>query len=135
MKICIYIDGERADQRYNTTIKMLKVDLLLAKHELEFIDLSKVKNNEWNDEAEKHADVYIIAPGGLAATAKFYQHLNLKDHWGCSKQLILYNFDGDFDRTVTYMDTWCDIHGMGFQEVKQWYIVARTAEDIIAALK
>lgn len=135
MKVCIYIDSSKVDQHYQTTIKMLKVDLLLAKHEPCFVDFAQMGNSGFSEDVERLVDAYIVTPCGMNGTAKFYQHLNLKDVGDHNKPLIVYNFNGDFDSAIKHMGGWYSTRMATQEEINRWYTVAKTSEDILCELK
>lgn len=53
---------------------------------------------------EKHADIYIIAPGGIGTMDEFFQVLTLKYLKRISEPIVILNINGFYDSLVALID-------------------------------
>ncbi len=53
---------------------------------------------------EKHADIYIIAPGGIGTMDEFFQVLTLKYLKRISEPIVILNINGFYDSLIALID-------------------------------
>lgn len=77
---------------------------------------------------EKHADLYIIAPGGIGTMDEFFQVLTLKYLKRISEPIVVLNTNGFYDKLIAFMDDMIEKRTVS-QEVRALFDVARGIDD------
>jgi len=77
---------------------------------------------------EKHASVFLIAPGGVGTMDEFFQVLTLKYLRRTSAPIIVLNLDGFYDRLLAFIDDMI-AQGAVAEEVLTMFDVVERVDD------
>ena len=77
---------------------------------------------------EKHADIFIIAPGGIGTMDEFFQVLTLKYLERATQPIVVLNLDGFYDGLMTLINSLIENNAV-YREVHNLFEVAESVED------
>lgn len=77
---------------------------------------------------EKHADVFIIAPGGIGTMDEFFQVLTLKYLNRLSTPIVIFNVNGFYDSLIALIEDLIK-HKAVIPEVRNYYEIVTSADD------
>lgn len=77
---------------------------------------------------EKHADIFIIAPGGIGTMDEFFQILTLKYLGRLSAPIVVLNINGFYDSLVTLVEDLIE-RSAAIPEVRGYFEVVDTVDD------
>lgn len=77
---------------------------------------------------EKHADIFIIAPGGMGTMDEFFQVLTLKYLKRISAPIVVLNLNGFYDSLLALIDDLID-KGAAIQGIHKLFDVADSVDD------
>ncbi len=77
---------------------------------------------------EKHADIFIIVPGGIGTMDEFFQILTLKYLGQLSAPIVVLNACGFYDSLVALVDDLID-HKAAIPEVSGYFKVINSVDD------
>lgn len=77
---------------------------------------------------EKHADIYIIAPGGIGTMDEFFQVITLKYLEQDFAPIIILNINGFYDSLVALIDDLID-KGAAKSEIRGFFDVVTSVND------
>ena len=77
---------------------------------------------------EKHADLYLIAPGGIGTMDEFFQIITLKYLEQMETPIVVLNLDGFYDSLLALMDSLIAQKAAG-EKIRTLYHVVTDIED------
>lgn len=77
---------------------------------------------------EKHADIFIVAPGGIGTMDEFFQVLTLKYLRQLSAPIILLNTNGFYNSLIALIDDLVDLKAAA-PEIKNYFEVIGSVDD------
>ncbi|MBE7018848.1 MAG: TIGR00730 family Rossman fold protein [Ruminococcaceae bacterium] len=77
---------------------------------------------------EKHADLYLIAPGGIGTMDEFFQIITLKYLEQMETPIVILNLDGFYDSLLALMDSLIAQKAAG-EKIRTLYHVVTDIED------
>ena len=83
---------------------------------------------------EEHADIFVIAPGGVGTMDEFFQVLTLKILGRMAQPLLVLNLDGFYDKLLEFIDSLVDM-GAVDPRVYSYFDVLKSVEDVREFLK
>jgi len=77
---------------------------------------------------EKHADIFIIAPGGIGTMDEFFQVLTLKYLKRLNAPIVVLNIDGFYDKLIAFIK---DLAAFGAvtPKIKNYFDVITSVDD------
>ncbi|MBQ8003269.1 MAG: TIGR00730 family Rossman fold protein, partial [Clostridia bacterium] len=85
---------------------------------------------------EKHADIFIVAPGGVGTMSEFFQVLDLKYLGRLSQPIIVLNLDGFYDGLMVLIESLIKNNAV-YREVHSLFEVVTSVDDekLVSILK
>ena len=85
---------------------------------------------------EKHADIYIIAPGGIGTMDEFFQILTLKYLKQIDTPIVILNINGFYDSLIAFLKDLIASKAV-LPEILSYFDVAKSVDDdaVISRLK
>lgn len=83
---------------------------------------------------EKHADIYLIAPGGIGTMDEFFQVLTLKYLGRMDTPIVILNLDGFYDSLLQLLDSLIVQRAAGEGIRKLYDVVANIDDEKLLAL-
>lgn len=77
---------------------------------------------------EKHADIFIIAPGGIGTMDEFFQVLTLKYLNRISAPIVVLNVNGFYNSLITLVDSMIEAKAAGPQ-IKSYFDVVDSVDN------
>ena len=77
---------------------------------------------------EKHADIFIIAPGGIRTMDEFFQVLTLKYLNRLSIPIVILNIEGFYDSLIALIDNLVKNKAV-IPEITSYYDVVESVDD------
>lgn len=77
---------------------------------------------------EKHADIFIIAPGCIGTMDEFFQVLTLKDLNWLSIPIVILNIEGFYDSLIALVDNLVKNKAV-IPEITSYYDVVESVDD------
>lgn len=79
---------------------------------------------------EKHADMFVITPGGIGTMDEFFQILTLKYLNQLSAPIVVLNKNGFYDSLIALVDDLIRLKAV-IPEIREYFDVAKNADDSI----
>lgn len=77
---------------------------------------------------EKHANIYIVLPGGIGTMDEFFQVLTLKYLKQCSAPIVVVNVNGFYESLIKLIDDIVELKAAG-EGIKKLFDVVESADD------
>lgn len=81
---------------------------------------------------EKHADIFIITPGGVGTMDEFFQVLTLRHLKQMDTPIVILNINGFYDSLLKLMDSLIELKVVS-KEVTEYYDVITSVDDAVLA--